>query len=57
MRGACFLTTNRAEYSKFKPILQILKTDSNFDVYLLITGSHLLYNYGKTIKDITEFRG
>ena len=47
-------TFNRAEYSKLKPIIRALKRDKQFDVKLVVGGSHQLYHYGNTINLIRE---
>ena len=41
----CVYTTNRAEYSKLRPILKLLNVDDNIELFLLVTGSHLLKQY------------
>lgn len=46
------VTERRADYSKFRPILHAIKNSKNLDYYLIVTGSHLLKEYGNTIQDI-----
>ena len=53
-RRICVYTTNRAEYSKLRPILKILQSDKNVDLTLLVTGSHLLKQYGETKNQINS---
>ena len=53
-RRICVYTTNRAEYSKLRPILKILQYDKNIDLFLLVTGSHLLKQYGETKNQIEK---
>lgn len=53
-RRICVYTTNRAEYSKLRPILKILQTDKDIELSLLVTGSHLLKQYGETKNQIKE---
>ena len=53
-RRICVYTTNRAEYSKLRPILKILQTDEDIELSLLVTGSHLLKQYGETKNQIKE---
>lgn len=48
MLKICVYTTNRAEYSKLRPILKLLQNDKDIELFLLITGSHLLKEYGET---------
>ena len=45
----CVYTTNRAEYSKLRPILKLLQNDSTIDLSLLETCYHLLKMYGESI--------
>lgn len=46
------ITERRADYSRFKPILEIIKKDTNLDYCLIVTGLHLLKEHGKTINEI-----
>ena len=46
------ITERRADYSRFKPILEIIKKDRHLDYCLIVTGLHLLKEHGKTIKEI-----
>ncbi len=48
------ITERRADYSRFKPILQIIKKDKRFDYNLIVTGLHLLSQHGKTINEIKK---
>ena len=52
MKKICVYTTNRAEYSKLRPILKLLQEDKEIDLTLLVTGSHLLKEYGHSIDQI-----
>lgn len=54
MKKICVYTTNRAEYSKLRPILKLLQEDSEIDLSLLVTGSHLLKEYGHSIDQIKK---
>jgi len=44
----------RADYSRYRPILQRLKADSFFDIYLVVTGICLLDIHGKDVNYIQE---
>lgn len=46
------VTERRADYSKFRPILEAIKKSSKLNYYLVVTGSHLLNRYGHTINEI-----
>jgi GDP/UDP-N,N'-diacetylbacillosamine 2-epimerase (hydrolysing) len=48
------ITERRADYSRFKPILEKISHDSELDYYLVVTGIHLLEEYGHTINEIKK---
>ena len=48
------VTERRADYSKLKPILNEKKNSKKLDYYLIVTGSHLLKEHGKTINEIRK---
>ena len=48
------VTERRADYSKFRPIIKELEKSSKLDYFLIVTGSHLLKEYGQTIQDIQK---
>ncbi|MEF9945174.1 MAG: UDP-N-acetylglucosamine 2-epimerase [Lachnospiraceae bacterium] len=48
------ITSTRAEYGLFFPLIQELKKDSYFNVQIIVTGTHLLKEYGDTIQYIRE---
>tara|TARA_B110000261_G_scaffold163754_2_gene210709 strand:+ start:129 stop:1274 length:1146 start_codon:yes stop_codon:yes gene_type:complete len=50
----CVYTTNRAEYSKLRPILKLLHLDPDIELSLLVTGSHLLKQYGESKNQIIK---
>jgi len=52
MKKILILTTNRADYSKLEPIIEILINHNNINHYLVVSGSHLLTDYGNTYKNI-----
>lgn len=54
MRKIFITVERRADYSRFKPILEKLKEDSSFDIYLVVTGICLLETHGKDINYIRE---
>ena len=49
MRKILFVTERRADYSRFKPIIDKIIQDPDLDYYLIVTGIHLLESRGKTI--------
>lgn len=52
IRKILLVTERRADYSRFKPILEILKKDQRFDFRLIVTGLHLLEEGGMTKNEI-----
>jgi len=54
MRKIFIVIERRADYSRFRPILQKLKEDPFFNVYLVVTGICLLEGFGKDINYIKD---
>jgi len=54
IRKICVVTGNRAEYSKLKPVMQEINSRPDLDLILIVTASHLLDDFGKTIEVIKE---
>ena len=52
MRKIFLITERRADYSRFQPILNIIKDDPNLDYDLVVTGLHLKKEHGNTIDEI-----
>ena len=53
MRKVLFITSSRADYGLLREV--ILETQKlNKETYLLVTGSHLSYEFGNTIKEIKK---
>lgn len=48
------LTATRAEYGLLKPIIEKLLAVENFDVKLIVTGTHLSKKHGYTYQEIVE---
>jgi len=53
-RKIFIVVERRADYSRYKPILEKLKEDSFFDVHLVVTGICLLDIHGKDVNYIKE---
>ena len=51
-RKVIVVTGSRADYGLLKEILKKLNNDDFFDLYIIVTGSHLLKNYGSTLEEI-----
>ena len=53
-RKVFIVIERRADYSRYRPILQKMKADSFFDIYLVVTGICLLDIHGKDVNYIKE---
>ena len=53
-RKILIVTERRADYSKFRPVINEIKKSKKLDYQLIVTGSHLLKEHGNTIKDIQK---
>jgi GDP/UDP-N,N'-diacetylbacillosamine 2-epimerase (hydrolysing) len=51
-RKIFILIERRADYSRYKPIMQLLKSDPGFELYLVVTGICLLDIHGKDVNYI-----
>ncbi len=52
MRKIFVVIERRADYSRYKPILDLLKADKFFKIHLVVTGINLLPNHGNDIDKI-----
>ena len=57
MRKILIVTERRADYSRFKPIIDEIKKDPELDYYLVATGIHLLKEYGRSVDLIKKEGG
>ena len=48
------VTERRADFSRFKPILKIIKKEKKIKYDLVVTGLHLVREYGYTLKEILD---
>lgn len=48
------VTERRADFSRFKPILDLIKKDKNLQYDLIVTGLHLIKSFGFTKKEILQ---
>ena len=48
----CVVTGSRAEYGLLRNLLLLLSSSDYFELQLIVTGSHLDPNSGKSINDI-----
>ena len=54
VRKILLITERRADYSRFKPILNEIKKDKDLKFFLLVTGLHLIKSHGFTINEIKK---
>ena len=54
MRNVFVVTERRADFSRFKPILELISDDVYLNYDLVVTGIHLLDSHGKTINEIKD---
>ena len=52
MRNITVATTSRSDYGILYPLLKEIDNDKELNLHLLISGSHLSKEYGKTISEI-----
>jgi len=52
MRKVFIVTERRADYSRFKPILDLIEQDPDLNYDLVVTGMHLKKEHGHTIDEI-----
>ena len=53
-RKVLIITERRADYSRFKPIINLIKKSKKLNYELIVTGSHLLKKHGSTINEIKK---
>lgn len=51
-RKILFITERRADYSRLKPIMKAVQKSKKLEMYLVVTGMHLLKDFGETKKVI-----
>src|SRR3989344_962091 len=56
MRTILLITERRADYSRFKPIIDKIIKEPELDYQLIVTGMHLLKKYGRSL-DLIEKDG
>ncbi|SFJ09563.1 UDP-N-acetylglucosamine 2-epimerase [Olleya namhaensis] len=52
MKKIVFLTGTRADFGKVKSLIQILESQSQFEVHIFVTGMHMLEEYGYTLIEV-----
>jgi UDP-N-acetylglucosamine 2-epimerase (hydrolysing) len=49
-----FLTGTRADFGKLKSLIEITRADNAFEVYVFVTGMHMLHEYGYTLREVEK---
>ncbi|PIR53876.1 UDP-N-acetylglucosamine 2-epimerase (hydrolyzing) [Candidatus Peregrinibacteria bacterium CG10_big_fil_rev_8_21_14_0_10_42_8] len=52
MKTVLIVVERRADYSRYRPIMELLKNDPEFAIHLVVTGNNLLAGHGKDIEKI-----
>lgn len=52
MKKILFLTGTRADFGKIKSLISILEQQEGFEVFVFVTGMHMLEQYGYTVLEI-----
>lgn len=52
LRKVCVITSNRADWSKLRPIVLSMQKDQSIEVSVVAIGSHLLQEFGHTVTEI-----
>jgi len=50
----CVITGTRAEYGLLRPFMDLVKSDHDLELQLLVTGMHLAPEFGETWKIIEQ---
>ena len=53
-RKVCFFTATRAEYGHLRPVMLATRADPNFELQLVVSGTHLSAAHGYTVDAILE---
>ena len=48
------LTSSRADYNPLQNIINTFSKSKKFETFIVVTGQHLDFNSGNTIKEITK---
>jgi UDP-N-acetylglucosamine 2-epimerase (hydrolysing) len=49
-----FITGTRADYGKIKPLMKAVEQESEMDLYIYVSGMHLLKSLGNTYKEVLK---
>ncbi len=54
MKKILFLTGTRADYGKMKSLMRQVEKSKSFELYIFVTGMHMLARYGSTWKEVQK---
>ena len=54
MKKILFITGTRADYGKIKSLLQALEQTDGYEVYIFVSGMHLIEKFGNTYKEVLK---
>jgi UDP-N-acetylglucosamine 2-epimerase (hydrolysing) len=54
LKKIVFITGTRADFGKLKSLMQIIQSDSNFELHVFVTGMHMLAKYGYTCEEVEK---
>lgn len=54
MKKVCVITATRAEYGVLRPLLRQIENDTELELCLVVTGTHLSKKFGYTVTEIEE---
>lgn len=54
MKKICVVTATRAEYGLLRNVIRRIEDDKELELCLIVTGAHLLEEYGNTVNEIIE---
>ena len=52
-----FVTATRADFGKLKSLISIVKTSKKFEVFIIVTGMHVIPKFGDTYKEVVKTFG
>jgi GDP/UDP-N,N'-diacetylbacillosamine 2-epimerase (hydrolysing) len=53
-RKVCVITGTRAEFGLLKPVMEMIRGSESLELQVVVTGTHLLSEYGKTVSEISR---
>ncbi len=54
MRKICVITSTRADYGLLEPLIEQINSDKDLTLQLIVTGTHLSYEFGNTYEEIEK---